>query len=127
MVKVTVWILTVSGEIFQKRLQMAFDGLEGIYVCIADDTLIYGIGDCHADAVKDHDIKLHKLLKRCREIGIKLIKTKTKLRKSEITFLGHKVSCNGLMPDPVKVEVILNMDPPTDVAGIQRLAGMVNY
>ena len=31
------------------------------------------------------------------------------------------------MPDPVKVEAILNMDPPTDVAGIQRLAGMVNY
>ena len=34
---------------------MALDGLEGV-VCIADDVLIYGIGDCHADATKDHDI-----------------------------------------------------------------------
>ena len=105
---------------------MALDGLEGV-VCIADGILIFGIGDCQADPVKDHDIKLHKLLKRCREKGIKLNKSTTKLRKSKITFLGHKVSCNGLMPDPVKVEAILNMDPPTDVAGIQRLAGMVNY
>ena len=118
--------LAVSSEIFQKRLQRALDGLEGV-VCIADNILIFGIGDCQADTVKDHDIKLHKLLKRCREKGIKLNKSKAKLRKSEITFLGHKVSCNGLMPDPMKVEAILNMDPPTDVAGIQRLAGMVNY
>ena len=54
-------------------------------------------------------------------------KSKTKLRKPQITFRGHKVSCNGLMPDPVKVEAVLNMDPPADVASIQKLAGMVNY
>ena len=32
--------LAVSSEIFQKRLQMALDGLEGV-VCIADDILIF--------------------------------------------------------------------------------------
>ena len=118
--------LAVSSEIFQKRLQMALDGLDGV-ICIADDILVYGIGDNHEQAVKDHDIKLHKLLNRCSERGIRLNKAKTKLRKSEITFLGHKITSHGLMPDPLKVEAIVNMDPPTDVAGIQRLAGMVNY
>ena len=36
--------LAVSSEIFQKRLQAALEGLDGV-LCIADDILVYGVGD----------------------------------------------------------------------------------
>ena len=32
-----------------------------------------------------------------------------------------------MKPDPVKVEAILNMPPPTDKQGLRRIIGRVNY
>ncbi|XP_064107886.1 uncharacterized protein LOC135216447 [Macrobrachium nipponense] len=60
---------------------------------------------------------------RCQAKGIKLNKSKAVLRKSEIAFLGHKITSKGLMPDPKKVEAILNMKPPTDVTGVKEFTG----
>ena len=46
--------LNVSSEIFQKRLNMALEGLEGV-MCVADDIIVYGTGDDIPDATEDHD------------------------------------------------------------------------
>ena len=67
--------LSVSSEIFQKRLLQALEGLVGI-ACIADDILIYGVGDTLDEATKDHDKNLTSLLKRCEEKSIRLNKVK---------------------------------------------------
>ncbi|XP_064107989.1 uncharacterized protein K02A2.6-like [Macrobrachium nipponense] len=118
--------LNVSGEIFQKQLLLNLENLDGV-VCIADDVIVYGVGETYEEAVKDHDSKIIKFLERCQAKGIKLNKSKAVLRKSEITFLGHKITSKGFMPDPKKVEAILNMKPPTDVTGVKEFTGMVNY
>ena len=118
--------LAVSSEIFQKRLIVALEGLDGV-VCVADDILVYGVGDNEQQATLDHDEKLRKLMTRCSERGIRLNNEKTEMRKNEIRFLGHRISKDGLKPDPDKVKAIVNMKPPSDVTEIQRLAGMVNY
>ena len=49
--------LNVSSEIFQKRLYMALEGLEGV-MCVADDIIVYGTGDDIQHATEDHDKKL---------------------------------------------------------------------
>lgn len=77
--------------------------------------------------MKDHDVKLTALLKRCQEIGIRLNKTKLNLRQTSVTFLGHLVTADGLKPDPIKCQAIDEMPPPTDKTGVQRLNGFVNY
>ena len=41
--------------------------------------------------------------------------------------MGHTLSAAGLSPDKSKVEAILSMNRPTDVAAVQRLLGFVNY
>ena len=43
-----------------------------------------------------------------------------------MTFLGHLVTA-GLKPDPEKVRAIDDMTRPTDVEGVQRINGFVNY
>ena len=49
--------LNVSSEIFQKRLNMALEVLEGV-MCVADDIIFYGTGDDIQHATVDHDKKL---------------------------------------------------------------------
>ena len=44
-----------------------------------------------------------------------------------ISFLGHKITKNGLKIDEKKVEAITRMESPTDPAAVQRLQGMVTY
>ena len=58
--------LNVCSEIFQKRLNMALEGLEGV-LCVADDIIVYGTGDDIQHATEDHDKKLRELLLRCRK------------------------------------------------------------
>ena len=104
----------------------AFQGLDGV-MPIFDDTLIFGVGDSEKDALADHDQKLKALLQRCRDKGIKLNKEKLKLQRSEVTFMGHIISSNGLKPDPAKKQGIQEMPSPTSKQDVKRLLGMVNY
>ena len=112
----------VSSEIFQKKLQQAIEGH-----CVAYDIMLYGVGCTDDEAIADHDTKLQALLHRCRDVGIRLNKSKIKLWQKSLTFLGHLVTDKGLKPDPEKVKAIEAMPPPTDMEGVQRLNGFVNY
>ena len=73
------------------------------------------MGDDEQQAIEDHDKKLQRLLVRCSEQELRQNNEKTELRKDEISFLGNKISKDGLKPDPMKVEAIAKMKPPTDV------------
>ena len=116
----------MSSKIFQKRVNQALEGLEGI-LKITDDILVYGVGDNENEARIGHDRKLEALLNRCRERGVALNKNKLKLRISEVSFMGHIFSKEGLKIDPDKVKAVLKMPRPKDVEGVQRLNGFVNY
>ena len=41
--------------------------------------------------------------------------------------MGHLLTLDGLKANPAKVEAILDIPPPTDVKGLKRFLGMVNY
>ena len=41
--------------------------------------------------------------------------------------IGHRLTKEGLKPDPTKLRAILNMKKPDDVAAVQSLMGMVKY
>ena len=118
--------LSVSSEIFQKRLVQALEGIVGV-ACIADDILIYGIGDTLDDARQDHDKNLSLLLERCRQKSVKLNRHKVVLRVQQVDFTGHLLTAHGLKPDPNKVEAILKLETPGTKEKIERLNGTVNY
>ena len=112
--------LSSSPEEFQRRIQEVLEGLEGVEV-IADDILVFGRD------VTEHDRNLRNLLERARERNLKLNKDKVKLRLTEVTYIGHRLTSNGLKPDPKKVEAIVNMPTPKDLPGLKRFLGMVNF
>ena len=118
--------LSASSEIFQKRVNGMLEGLMGV-INIVDDILVYGIGNTAEEANIDHDKNLQGLLDRCREKGIALNPDKLKLRRKEVTFMGHVLTDKGITIDPEKAKAVKDMPKPTSVEDVQRINGFVNY
>ena len=118
--------ISPAPEEFQRRVNDILLGLPGIKV-IADDILVYGSGATDEKAYLDHDKNLRGLMERCREKGLKLNPDKIQLQLKEVSYMGHRITSNGLKIDPEKTKAIRDMPVPTDKLGVQRLLGMVNY
>jgi hypothetical protein len=96
------------------------DGLDGIEVII-DDILVYG------RTCKEHDKRLDALFEKIHLSGLKLNRDKYEFRKSEIEYFGHVISSEGIRPSSDRIRAIRELKPPTNVAELRRLVGMVNY
>jgi hypothetical protein len=118
--------LKVSSEIFQRKLDEALGDLDGVF-CIVDDVIIAGCGQTEADAEKDNQRKLAKVLEKCAEKNIILNDDKKETGLREIVFHGHRITKDGVKVDEAKVRAIRDMPRPTDVSGVKRLCGMVQY
>ena len=112
--------LSVSSEIFQKKLLGAFGDLEGV-ICVADDVIIHG------DNNENHDKHLSSFLARCQEKNVRLGKDKFVLRFDTINFMGHTISKSGLQTTDEKVAAITEYPAPTSLEELRRFLGMVNY
>ena len=115
-----------APEELQQRIHEALDGLEGVFN-IADDVLIYGLGSSPEEAEAAHDKHLNYFMKRVLERNLKLNPSKVQFKLRKIRFMGHVITEDGVLPDPGKVESIIEMPIPNDKRSVQRFLGMVNY
>ena len=77
--------------------------------------------------IEEHGQRLQAALDRTKMIGMTLNPDRCKFLVTEVTFLGHKLTGEGVQPDQTKIEAIINMPAPQDKPGVQRLLGMANY
>ena len=56
--------------------------------------------DTSGEAGKNHHENLKRLLDRARQVNLKLNNKKMNLKKTEVGFMGHVLSKDGLKPDP---------------------------
>ena len=115
-----------AREEFESTLHEQLGDLEGVKV-LRDDMLVVGYGDTQEEANKNHDENLLRLLKIAREINLKFNKKKLNLRRSEVKFMGHVVTSDGLKPDAHKVKAVAQMPRPTTKQETLSLLGFVNY
>ena len=54
-------------------------------------------------------------------------KDKIQFKKTEVSFFGHRWSKDGLSPDPLKIQSIINMDFPEDKETMHSFLGIVNF
>ena len=94
---------------------------------IADDFLIYRVGDTTEEAMTIHDLILQTFLSRACEQRLKLNPTKIKLRHSSVLFIGHILTDKGIAADPEKTAAISKMPTLTNVKALQVFLGMVQY
>lgn len=113
--------ITSASEVFHKKLFECFDDL-GAGICLfVDDLLIYG------RTREEHDTRLRKVLDRCRKINLKLNLNKCKFTLTEIKYLGHKITREGIYPDESHTSAIRNMPKPENYKDLERFLGLVNY
>src|ERR1700719_1259406 len=80
-----------------------------------------------AEDMATHQYWMDRVLWKFGENGLCLRLSKCKFEKSEIIFLGMKISHNCLEHDPAKGAVIRNWPRPRNVKEVQRFNGMLNY
>ena len=93
----------------------ALEGLEGVFIC-ADDVLVVGYGDTAEEISNSHHRNCSAFLERCRIKNIRLNHTKVQFKVSDIIYMGHRLTSQGMSSDPSKVTAITHMSPPQNVS-----------
>jgi len=118
--------ISSGAEVWQRKMNETIEGLQGVEV-ITDDFLVCGFGDTVDEAVKDHDQNLTAFLQRCRELILTFNLQKIKLRLSELPFMGHLLTADGIVTEPKKVCAIRDMPTPTDVTSLSTVTYLAKF
>ena len=86
-----------------------------------DDIVVFSVTfDQHLERLK---MVFHHLA----EAGLKLKPSKCHFAKSEIRYLGHIVSRQGIQADPDKTSAIISFPVPSDIKELRQFLGLTNY
>ena len=104
---------------FQEIMEKLTNDLPGVAVYL-DDILVSG-----KDAA-DHLQNLRALLQRLQERGLRCRREKCIFAEPSVEYLGHILTTEGISKGP-KVDAVLKMPPPTDVASLKSFLGSVQF
>ena len=76
---------------------------------------------------EDHLRHIEEVFYQLRQAGLKIKPSKCDFFKSEIYYLGHLISADGISPLPDKLDTIKNMPTPKDVKEIKQFLGLTGY
>ena len=109
-----------AAQAFQRLMDGVFRGLDNVFVYL-DDILVASVN------AETHGRHLRVVMSRLKEAGLAVNPKKCVLGKPEVTFLGHRVNADGIVPLPQKVDAINDMKKPETKVELQRFLGMINY
>ena len=109
-----------SPAIFQQSMDIILQGLDSV-AAIQDDILITGQDDA------DHLANLETVLQRLNNYGLRVKLEKCRFMQKEVTYMGVKLSAEGISPTQEKIEAIVNAPVPQNTTQLRAFLGMVNY
>ncbi len=105
---------TLMNDIFWEW----FDDFVVIYI---DDILIYN------GFMEKHVEHLRKVFEKLRENKLYAKLEKCEFEVTEVDFLGHRITQEGLKMDDHKVKAILDWRPPRSVSALRSFLGLASY
>ena len=109
-----------APAIFQRTMDCILQGMSRVH-CYIDDILITGETDM------EHLQNLEEVLRRLKEHGITVKKSKCQFLRESVEYLGHIIDKDGLHAAPSKVQAVLNAPAPTCVKELRSFLGLINY
>ena len=109
-----------AAQTFQRFMDQVLRGMEFCYVYI-DDVLIA------SSTPQEHKEHLRKVLQRFEQYGIIINPAKCLLGVTELNFLGHHVTQDGVSPLSEQVQVIRDFPQPKTLRKLREFLGLVNF
>jgi hypothetical protein len=99
------------------------DVLQGLsFVSVyLDDILVF------SKTPEEHIKHVEAVLKRVKEHGFFLTLSKCEFFQSSITYQGHLINCDGIMPDPKKLSAVKDSPTPKSILDVRSFLGLANY
>ena len=117
------WLCNAPAT-FQQLIQQVLSGMGNDHpFCCAyiDDILVY------SDNVEQHIQHLQQVFLCLRSVGLLLHPKKCRFAEPSVSYLGHIVSKDGILPDPGKVSAVQQFPVPTTVKGVRQFLGLASY
>lgn len=109
-----------ASQTFQRHIHQVLQGLDFVFPYI-DDILIA------SENPSQHEQHLTMVFQRLKDHGMSINLNKCNFGKSELKYLGHLITPNGLSTLPDKVEVIKQFPKPNIAKELKRFIAMVNF
>lgn len=109
-----------AAQTFQRFMDEVLRDLPFCYGYL-DDILVFS-KDLH-----QHEQHLRLLFARLVKYGVLLNTSKCIFGRTEVIFLGYKVSTSGTQPPECKVQAIQDFPEPKTVKELRRFLGMLNF
>ena len=105
---------------FQQLMNQVLQGLD-FAIAYLDDIVIFSNNEV------GHSQHLETVFKRLQDAGLKLKESKCYFFRSQIHYLGHMLSAEGIQPLPEKLDSITNMPVPENQTKVKQFLGLVGY
>ena len=112
--------ISSAPAIFQRNMENLLQGLPGVCVYL-DDIILTG------STPQEHTSRLHEVLRRLSEANLRLRRSKCVFMQSQVIYLGHKITSEGLFPTADKVKAIQDAPRPSNLTEVKSFVGLVNY
>jgi cleavage and polyadenylation specificity factor subunit 1 len=109
-----------AAQTFQRLMDQCFQDLNFLFTYL-DDHLIFSA------SVEEHLLHLRTVFERLEQYGFVINPEKCEFLKTEITFLGHRLTAGGMEPVQSHVEAVKSFPQPADLKQLQRFLGLLNY
>ena len=76
---------------------------------------------------EDHLARLREVFERLRHSKLKLGPAKCTFAAKEVSYLGHRVTEEGLLPDPTLLAAIRDIPPPKTATEVRSFLGLAGY
>ena len=114
--------LSNAPATFQRVMELALQGLQWqICLIYIDDIIVFG------GTMEEHLARVRSVLDRLRKANLKVKPEKCHFFESEVVFLGHIVSGDGVRPNPTNIDRILSWDTPRSTKQVRQFLGMATY
>lgn len=107
---------------FQSMMNRVLTGIQGTKCLVyLDDIIIFG------QNLSDHNKKLIDVLRCLQSHNLKLNPFKCQFLRNELRYLGHIIGPEGIKPDPVKIDSVVNYPRPNTPKEIKSFLGLAGY
>ena len=107
---------------FERLMDKVLAGLQWeILLVYLDDLIIFG------KSIPEEITRLRQVFQRLRQANLKLKASKCHLFRTQVSYLGHEVSSEGVSTQQDKIEAIRTWPTPTNVSEVRSFLGLASY